>query len=112
MRSERRANSLSLSVHADYPIRVYASEPVRVGAEEGGAAGIAIGALIGSIVPVAGTIIGGAIGGVVGSGAGAARGAIVSNSDCHTVYARDVFCRLPQFTNDNNVARCTIPVTG
>ena len=135
-RIERRGNSLTLSVQPDYPIRVYARGPVHVGAGVGGGTGgviggaagigggIAAGALIGSIVPVAGTIVGGVIGGIVGgiggavagagagSGAGAATGAIVSNVDYHTVYARDVLSRLPQFTNDDKDARCTITVTG
>ena len=131
------SHSVQLIVQANYPIRVYASKPVKIGAALGGgvggvvggltgaSGGVAAGALIGSIVPVAGTIFGGIIGGIVGgiggavaggaagAGVGAGGGAITGNIKHHIVYARDVFRELPEFSEDknSNVVQCTIPMT-
>ena len=119
--TDGKGDGATYSCNANFRIRVYDRNPVKMGAAIGGSSaalsGVFAGAIIGgAFVPVVGALAGGIIGGIsglvggglAGAGAGAGIGSAVSNESAALITAREVFKLCPGFREEGDTVYCKI----
>ena len=119
--SDGKGGGATYSCNANFRIRVYDRNPVKMGAAIGGTSaafgGAVIGGAAGMVVPVVGNVVGAVVGGIIGgllggglagAGVGAGIGSAVSNESAALVTAREVFKLCPGFREEGDTVYCTI----